>query len=295
MALDGAVAEAIHLALAIGGQTPSVFGEPVRELVTQVADMGTAASRLSRLSKQVDQYLSNQPGDYGVAIIDLATGIQVGPRSGKTYYLASTWKIPLIMTVFEQVNAGKLRLNDVVKITREDYEDGTGTLQQQRAGTSYSVRELVRRSIVESDNTAANMLARAVGGRSTVHAYQRSLGAKEPVRNGDNLGTPAEVANYLWQALTSSRFTDEQRGLLRQSLGQTIWSDRIPAYLPPGTPVGHKIGTLNGVVNDVGVVYGSRPFIIAVLSEGVEEQQGAEVIARVAKLVFDSQTQQPAP
>ena len=41
---------------------------------------------------------------------------------------------------------------------------------------------------------------------------------------------------------------------------------KIPGYLPEGTAVAHKTGEDDGITNDVGIVYGEKPFIICFAS-----------------------------
>ena len=53
------------------------------------------------------------------------------------------------------------------------------------------------------------------------------------------------------------------------ALSNSLRNTRIPLRLPDGTRVAHKTGTLDGVVNDAGVVYGERTDLaLAFLCEG---------------------------
>ena len=69
----------------------------------------------------------------------------------------------------------------------------------------------------------------------------------------------------------------------------TIHNDRIPRYLPEGIECAHKIGSQLGVVNDVGIVYGDHPFIIAIMSKNVneDEDEAPEVIGQTVKMIYD--------
>src|SRR5690606_31959123 len=66
-------------------------------------------------------------------------------------------------------------------------------------------------------------------------------------------------------------------------------NDRLPALLPPGTPVAHKTGNWPGNVHDAGIVYGpTSTFVIAVLTEDVgDTAEATAIIAELTRVVYD--------
>jgi beta-lactamase class A len=64
------------------------------------------------------------------------------------------------------------------------------------------------------------------------------------------------------------------------------FNDAIPAGLPPGTVAAHKTGGITRVQHDAAVVYGPRPYVLVVLTRGIEDEAKSKaLIAEIAKVV----------
>jgi len=71
-------------------------------------------------------------------------------------------------------------------------------------------------------------------------------------------------------------------------LGQTD-REKIPAGLPPGTPIANKTGEITGTRNDVAIVdpYGNAPFVLAILTKELTDYAAANAaIHQIARAVF---------
>lgn len=262
------------------------------------AQGATPAPDLSPLQAQLEEYLSQQEGTYGVYVTDLASGKGTGINADVAFPAASTFKLPMAMYILDQVARGNARLDEILTYTADDYEDGTGVLQDEvSGGGAFTVRRLVELAITQSDNIATNMLLRRFG-RSNVYAYMQQLGGKvtqfDPETNGT---TPREMALYMQSAQDSKTIADTGlRRFLLGTLGKTAFADRVAAGVPRGVRVAHKIGTLPGVVNDIALVYAPRrTFIVSVLSMDVSEEVAPAVIAEVARRVYAFEAGQARP
>ncbi|MEW6524266.1 MAG: serine hydrolase [Bacillota bacterium] len=86
---------------------------------------------------------------------------------------------------------------------------------------------------------------------------------------------------------------EEQAGVLDILLRQQLRL-RLPHLLPRGTMVAHKTGTLPGVFNDCGIVYGDHQgkkpaYLISLMSKGVTDAlEGPMVLARISRAVYDA-------
>ncbi|WP_279379054.1 class A beta-lactamase-related serine hydrolase [Acetivibrio straminisolvens] len=108
--------------------------------------------------------------------IDLHTGREFGINDTEEFFAASTFKIPLNLYVYDSIREGKIDADTVLEYTEEDFEGGTGVIWNKESfGKTFTVRELLRLSIVYSDNVAVNMLLRCVG-KANVKNYMRELG-----------------------------------------------------------------------------------------------------------------------
>ncbi len=77
---------------------------------------------------------------------------------------------------------------------------------------------------------------------------------------------------------------------MRHILLRQEFNDRIPAGLPPGTPVAHKTGEITAVAHDAAIVYpeGRAPYVLVVLTRGVRDPKISAVLAAdISRLVYE--------
>jgi beta-lactamase class A len=113
-------------------------------------------------------------GTVGVAARNLASGAEVHIAADELYPMASCFKIPIMVEVMRQVDAGTLRLDDRLTLTEADKSPGS-TLIHCHEGLRPSVRDLLYLMITLSDNTATDMLWR-LAGLGAVNETMRGLG-----------------------------------------------------------------------------------------------------------------------
>ncbi|MBC8087477.1 MAG: serine hydrolase, partial [Phycisphaerae bacterium] len=115
-------------------------------------------------------------GVVGIGAIDLASGERFGFNDTLTFPQGSAIKIPLLVELFRQAEAGTLSLTDRLPIRASDHVGGTGVAQWfGDAQSMLSLRDLAVLMIVLSDNTATNLLIEKVG-MQAVNATMTSLG-----------------------------------------------------------------------------------------------------------------------
>ncbi|MGB9858305.1 MAG: serine hydrolase [Moorellaceae bacterium] len=242
------------------------------------------------LQEAVQKYLAQQPGTYGIYFQDLISGRSFGLNADLPLPAASTVKLPAVLFINELVAQGKLDWQE--KLTYNSslhYQGGSGILQfSVHDGDKLTLRTLTTLAITCSDNIAYNMLRNFVG-KDSLAQYMKSLGGQTVFPNGQNLSTARDMGIYVRAALNFSRSNPDGRRLL-DDLANGIYNEGIPAKIPDGVTVAHKEGFVWGSPADVGVVFGSRPFIVTVLSQGVEDpDQGFANIATIAKMMYDYQ------
>lgn len=248
-----------------------------------------AAAHLEPLRDDLNRYLGQQPGAYGLALVDLTSGAQIGIQQDRLFLAASTYKLPMAMFVLDEVARGQASLDETVTYTADDWQGGTGVLQDEIAeGDAVTIGRLVELAITESDNVATEMLRRRFT-REAILDYMRRFGATQLQYDALNYGaTPRDMARYLAALYRQEGIADP---LLSEFLGdllaRTVWDDRIAAGIPDGVTVAHKIGTLPGVVNDAALVlHPLRPYVLTFYSEGVEDAAGCAVAAEVSRRVY---------
>lgn len=243
------------------------------------------------LKQRLQEYTAAQEAVYGIYFRDLNTGASFGINADKPLKAASLNKLPTVLYLNRLVADGKLKMSDRVTYEKEkDYNPQGGILQTDGIdGQSYSLRLLANLSITLSDNTAHSMLLRFLG-KDRVADFMTGLGGKTIYPDGENVMTARDMGTYLQAVLDFAREEPALGNRLLDDLKNTIWDFGLPGRLPDTIAVAHKEGQTRGVNNDAGIVYGRRPFILVVLSDGiVDSDQGFARIAEITRMVYDFQ------
>jgi len=242
-----------------------------------------------RLETEIENYIKDYKGRYGVYYYDINTGDEFGIDDEYEYVAASTIKIPLNLYLYEGIKSGSINPDSKMTYIKEDYEEGTGKLQFEEFGSQYSVRNLSKLSITISDNVATNMLIRLVG-MYNLKDYMRQLGGRF-VDYEQNISSPKDMGLYMAQVYEFYRNNEEIGKELMDDLLNTQFNDRLPALLPKTVKVAHKIGTQTNVINDVGIVFTENPYIVSIMSKDIDEKEAPGVLANISKLIYDFVTE----
>lgn len=243
-----------------------------------------AAVSREQLLGEVQAVVDSATGTYGVYVYETDTGESFGINQDVAFEGASTIKIPILMLLYAGIDAGTVSGEETMVYQWGDYEDGTGSIQQEPVGTEWTIRELAEKMMQESDNIAKNMLFRRLG-LYAVEEYAIANGADD-FDLIYNRVTPRDMGALLKAILEYEVAGPELTGDMLGLMTGTDHELRIPRYLD-GVMVAHKIGTLGDSVNDAGIIFaGDSPFVLCVYSEGVaSEVEAEEVIGRIAWLV----------
>jgi len=249
------------------------------------------ATNYQELKQNIEKLISQYPGKYGVYFIDLNTGQTFEINGYDPFIAASTYKVPLNFYLYTLITEGKIDPNMKVQYTKVDYEGGAGSIQFEPVGSYYTIRELSRRSIVESDNIASNMIMRVVG-RDNYIKFMENLGAKV-IPYSSNIASPYDMSMYMKKLLEYANEHPDTAGELMYYLKNTIYGDRISYPIPDNIEVAHKVGNLDNVVNDTAIVFHpTKPYILTILANNVDGSDNSyayTVIRQISKMVYDFQ------
>lgn len=226
-------------------------------------------------------------------------------------HAASTMKVPVMIQVFRDAEAGRVALDDTIPVRNafrsivdgsayalSPADDSDSTLYG-RIGAFDTIRELVELMITVSSNLATNLLIELVGA-DRVTATMRELGA-------DSIGVLRGVEDQkAYEAGLSNTTTARDLGVILAAiargraagaascremeaiLARQRFNDGIPAGLPPGTRVAHKTGEITRIHHDAAIVTGAdgARYVLVVLVRGIEDRaRSAALMADVARLV----------
>ncbi len=230
-------------------------------------------------------------------------------RADEPFHAASTMKIPVMIELFRQAEAGLISLDGPVTIVNEfkSLADGSPfslgpdsdseTDLYKAVGETRTYRELCDLMIDVSSNLATNILIEGLG-VDNIRATTEALGAggmnvrrgvedNVAYRAGLNNTTTARALLVLLEAIATGKAVspDASRQMVA-ILERQHFSDGIPAGLAPGTLVAHKTGSITGIQHDAAIVFGDRPYVLVVLVRGMDdEKQGNALIADIARAI----------
>ena len=237
----------------------------------------------AELESEVSHLLDAAEASGAVTLTELSSNQSWSLNGDETFVAASTYKLPLLMKDAEDIAAGRSSANDLLCYDSGDWEDGY--FSDYEDGACYTRAELDRRVGIYSDNTAAHILVRYDGGADALNAYARTYGAANSQFYDSNTTTSNDLAR-LWQAEAEGRAGGSAaQTYLYPLLTNTIYEEGVPAGVPAGTTVVHKIGILDSELNDAALVDGGPrgSYVLTVCTDGGSWQLIAEVAQAVAQ------------
>ena len=288
--------------LLLGAAFVSLGPDTLRELVSGLTFARPPAASIAPAPLHTDPRLQARFEDVGaavssgslaLAVVDLQSGAMASVDAARAYPAASLFKLPILLEVLTEEEAGRLDPERQLEIRPEDWTDGSGVLQA-RVGDQLSVRELTRLMIQDSDNIAALVLLDVVGVPSVNELAERlGLASTRLVDHrageaGDHTTSAADMAHLLvglaTGQLVSARVAEQALSLLELKQSVTWLGDDLPFWVK----VAHKWGDLPEARHDAGIVYTPRgSYAIAVLTENSPADDSARAIARASRLTYD--------
>jgi beta-lactamase class A len=230
-------------------------------------------------------------------------------NSQAVFHAASTMKLAVMMELFRQAHAQKLKLDDVIPIKNEFFSvvDQTSfsvsletpeeiALANQAQATLY---DLCHAMMTVSSNLATNLLMAHIGVRNINLMLRlngiagmnvvRALEDLKAFAKGMNNTTDANALVQQLIRLARHDFVspDASKHML-DILKQQQFRDGIPAGLPAAMPVAHKTGEITRHHHDAGIVYAPKPYVIVVLTRGFAHRtESANFIAEISHMVYE--------
>lgn len=241
------------------------------------------------LKKEVTKIINGKGGFYSIYYKDLKNGNSFGIDEHQVETGASVNKVPIVAALYLLGNQGKINLDDRVTIQQDDLQDyGTGSLRYQKMPQTYSLRNLAKLSLKESDNTAAHILSVRIG-EDVVQKFVDDWGMTQ-TRMADNQ-TSAYDMSLLFEKIYKGEITNSANTKeLLEFMTETETEDRLPKKLPSSTKIYHKSGDGEGFIHDVGIVeIKNHSYYLGIMTSDVsgKEEQVSDIISQISKYIFD--------
>ncbi|MBV9458373.1 MAG: class A beta-lactamase [Bradyrhizobium sp.] len=265
-----------------------------------------ASPSSSGFAEDMKQLEAKSGGRLGVAVLDTKDGSLLQHRGDERFPMCSTFKLLAAAAVLKGSGDDLAGLQRRVRFEKSDLVTYSPETEKHVGGDGMSFAQICEAAITLSDNTAANLILKDIGGPEALTAFARSLG--DQVTRLDRIelelneavpGDPRDTTSpnamaatvrklLLGDGLHAAARDQLTRWLIANKTGDT----RLRAGLPHGWRVGDKTGTGlqgTGTSNDVAIVWPPNrpPLIIACyLTRATLEAVGQnEIIASVGRAV----------
>ncbi|EHB45671.1 Beta-lactamase [Mycolicibacterium rhodesiae JS60] len=262
------------------------------------------AEPLPPLEQRIAALEKRHNASVGLYAQDLDSTATVAHRDGDRFAMCSTFKAYLAARVLQKAQAGELQLTDTALVD-PDLLRTNSPRTEPNVGKQMALSDLCAAALQVSDNTAANVLLRVIGGPPAITAFARSIGDDrsrldrwETELNsalpGDprDTSTPRALGGGIVAVLTGGVLDAPHRQQLEDWMRANTTSS-MRAGLPPGWTTADKTGSGDyASTNDVGIAFGpnGERLLLAIMTRTRSDDANApalrDLIAEVATLVL---------
>ncbi len=260
------------------------------------------SQEISALKSTLQNLIAANPNfTPGVFVADLENGTYVDINASSSFPAASTIKIPILFAFFQDVDAGKIRLDETLTMQKDMVASGSGDMQYKPAGTQFTALEVATKMMTVSDNTATNMLIARMGGIEALNQRFRSWGlTNTAIRNqlpdleGTNTSTPKELGNLMAMVSRGNLVSMSSRDRILDIMRSTARNHLLPKGLGEGATIAHKTGDIGKMLADAGLVDlpTNKRYVVAVMVQRPNNDSRAEkLITSISRAAYQQFTQ----
>lgn len=270
-------------------------------------------NRQENLKFKIASQIDSVSGDVALAFLNLSdTTDYLYINADESFHAASTMKVPVMIELYKQQNAGKINLKDSILLVNEfksivdgspysmDVNDDSDDVIYNQIGQKTAIQDLIYSMITVSSNLATNTLIERVGAKN-VTATMRALGAdsiqvlrgvedQKAYDLGLSNSTTARDLLIIFKALaTQNAGSASDCDSMISILKDQQFNDIIPYELPEDVIVAHKTGWITGVHHDAGIVYlpNGQSYVLVILSKNLQDlEKGTLQLAGISKTVY---------
>ena len=282
----------------------------LRLILPVVVFLAGAQSSAPDLEERIQKLIDSSGAEVAVALRSVDGRTQVLIDGDKSFHAASTMKVPVMIELFRQAEAGTLKLDDQLPVKNEfhsivdgsvyqmDVSDDSDSEVYKMVGKTMSLRDLCEAMITVSSNFAANLLIERVGAKNVQATVDRLGGTGVRVLRGvedqkafdqglNNVTTAEGLAALFMHLARGTAVSPKADAEMVAILKRQKFNEALPAGVPAGTAVAHKTGSITRIHHDAGIVYGPHPYVLVVLTRGIQDQKvSAALMASISREVW---------
>jgi beta-lactamase class A len=257
-------------------ENPYPLIDPARSFIGQEHYLATLQPLRVELYEMVARE-KKEGNEIAIYFEYLNTGANIAVNPELRIFPASLIKLPLAFTVLKKIEGGDWRLNDKLVLAPGDQSSGFGQLYRKPVGTMFTIEELLKALLEDSDNTAYQILLRNLS-PDEVDATFEALGLGELFNSVGQI-TAKEYSRLFRALYTASYLNREHSQILLKWLDEAPFEGFLSTGLPREISFSHKFGTHGPqrVYTDSGIAYVSnRPYLITVLIHRTKGDQSGD-------------------
>lgn len=256
----------------------------------------------SELKKSIVAVQKKYPQKTLIYFDYLNNGSWIGVGERDEFTAASLVKVPLAMAVYKAIEEKRLVPEQRYALDDLELDENFGTLYRMGAGSVFTVEDLVKIMLEQSDNTARAALYTIfsrIGIVDPIADVYSELGwefAPPLLNDGQNMDPnyynriSLKVLSNMFLSLYNATYVnlDNSQKIL-SFLANSPFNDKIRAGVPEDINVAHKIGTagMENTFSDCGIVYApNRHYLLCLGSSGADEKTAAKFMAEISKAVY---------
>lgn len=217
----------------------------------------------------------------------LNTGTNVSVNKDSKIFPASLAKLPLAIVIMKKVENGELSLNDSVMLDATDLDPRSGNLYTSPAGTSFTIHQLLRSLLIDSDNTAQHALLNKITPADMQDLITET--GLEDLANPQGQISAKEYSRFFRVLYFSSYLRLSDSEMLLGLLSKASFTDFLSQGIPASIPFAHKYGTedQDKIYSDSGIVFvPNRPYMITVMFQGVEAEAAKTLMKSISQEAY---------
>ncbi len=238
-----------------------------------------------------------------IYVFDLDTGNYVDVTGNAEVPAASTIKLPILVAFFKAVDDGRITIDQALAMQSSQIAGGSGDMQGQPPGTRYTALEVATQMIINSDNTATNMMIDLLGGAPELNQQFASWGLTTTVlRNplpdleGTNTTSAQDLVRMFAHLNSSEILSLRSRDRVMNILQRTYNKSLLPAGVSETTISYNKTGDIGVVLGDVALMdlaNGKRYAIASLVQRPENDGRARELIRRISQTVYQTMSKAP--
>ncbi len=242
------------------------------------------------LRKKLREEVKTYGQDFAFYFEYLPTGTSIGVNEKVEFQTGSLFKVPVVMAYFHKKERLGFAEDKIVTLEERDIDPRFGSLWEKGAGAKINLDEAVRLSLMESDNTAVNILIR----EPEVIDYEKVYEGLDldltgiDLKEGKGGATIAvkQFSSILKALFFSAILSKDNSELILHYLSNSVFEDMLAAGVPKNVPIAHKIGVFGGSFMDCGIVYvPHRSYLLCMRSKS-DQKTAQERMKKISEIVY---------